>query len=178
MEIKDFLERLNSHSKAIYENEIVEVAETGKITNWLLGLAAGALLFSFNRYSTISNQDLVLILIQSIIFMCIVLTGFLHRLVVKSFRSYTVALTRMLDFLRTDFELVPDVIEYDLKNKTLKKVYSKYIDGNYFEDKEHDEFIRLGKLQMNSYSRTLKLTVIAVVLMMLQFACYFIVILK
>ena len=178
MDINEFLGRINSHTKAIYENEIEGVAENGKIVNWLLGLAGGALLFSFNKYATIDSQNLYLIITQACIFITIIITGFLHRIVTKSFRSYTISIIRMFEFLRIEFELVPDEIESELKNEKLDKVFHNYLNGEYFDEQDSIIFENLGKKQIRSYRLTIGLAIFSVMLMLMQFGCFFVMVLK
>ena len=177
MKIEEFLSKINNHTKAIYENEIEQVNENGRIINWLLGLAGLALLFSFNKYDSIGSEKFWIVLLQSLIFMSIIIVGFLHRLKTKSFRDHTIKIITMFSFLNIEFELIPDDIENDLETEELRKVFYDYLDGKYFEDDDLETFDSLSKSQIKSYTSTRNLTTISIVLMVLQFGCFFIMLL-
>ena len=87
MEMNDFLDRVNIHTKAIYENEIEQVKENGRNVYWLLGLASGALLFSLNKYGSIDSDNTALIFIQAIVFIAIIMGGYMHRIKTKAFNQ-------------------------------------------------------------------------------------------
>ena len=140
MKIDAFLDKINTHTKAIYENEINQVSENGSIINWLLGLAGGALLFSFDKYDSIKSEDVWIISIQAMVFVLIIIVGFLHRIKTKEFRSDTIAMIRMFDFLKIEFELLPDEIESDLENEKLITVFDNYLNGEYFDEEDKPVF--------------------------------------
>lgn len=173
MEIREFIEKVNEHTKSIYENEIEEVLENGRILNWLMGLTGGALIFSFNGTKEIQPPELYLVIIQAITFICIIVTGFLHRLITKSFRSYTIAIIRMFDFLRIEFEILPHDIEKELEDEKLDVIFSNYLNGEYFDEVDTPVFEDLGKKQLRSYKTTIALAIIAAILMIIQFGCFF-----
>jgi hypothetical protein len=106
MQTNDFLDRMHAHTKAIYENGIEQVTENGKITNWLLGLAGGALLLSFNKYDTIENKNITFIIVQALIFIATIFAGYLHRIKTKAYRDYTISIIRMFEFLKIEFEAI------------------------------------------------------------------------
>lgn len=177
MDIEEFLIKINDHTKAIYKNEIEQVNENGKIINWLLGLAGIALLFSFNKYDAIDSEKLWIILVQAVIFISIIIVGFLHRLKTKSFKDHTVTIIRMFDFLKIEFELIPDEIVSSIETEQLITVFDNYLNGEFFEDESKETFERISNKQAESYSATRILTSISIVLMVLQFGCFFIMIL-
>lgn len=174
MEIKEFIERINTHTKAIYENEIDEVLENGRILNWLMGLAGGALLFSFSEFDKIDPANLSLIIIQAVTFVLIIATGLLHRIFTKAHRSYTIAIIRMFDFLRIEFELLPNDIEKELEEEKLDVVFSNYLNGEYFDELDTATFEDLGKKQKRSHRLTITLAIFSILLMIVQFSCFFI----
>ena len=173
MEIDAFLEKINKHTKAIYENEIKQVSENGSIINWLLGLAGGALIFSFNKYDAIKSEDAWIISIQAIVFVLIITVGFLHRIKIKEFRDKTIAMIRMFDFLQIEFELLPDEIESDLEDERLLTVFDKYLNGDYFEEIDKSVFDKISAGQKRKYKLTRLLTILSIILMVVQFGCFF-----
>lgn len=173
MEISDFLETINAHTKSIYVNEIVQVAESGQITNWLLGLAGGALIFGFNKYSSIEDKDLPIVTIQAILFTAIVAVGYLHRLKTKAFRDHTTYLIRMFDFLKIEFDLIPNEIVEELKDEKLNVIFDNYLNGEYIAEDLKEEFAQISADQGQSYIATKVLTTTAIVLLVLEFGCYF-----
>lgn len=173
MQIKDFLNKINIHSKAIYQNEINQVYENGKIINWLLGLAGGALLFSFNRYENIEKDDIPIVIVQSLVFITIISVGFTHRIKTKSFKDNTVKMIRMLDFLKIEFEIIPDEIENDLEADGIYPVFDKYLNGKYFEEEDRIIFDKISAKQIRGYKTTRVLTILAILLMILQFGFFF-----
>jgi hypothetical protein len=176
METNDFLDRIHIHTKAIYENEIEQVTENGKITNWLLGLAGGALLFSFSKYDVIENKNITVIIVQALIFIATIFAGYLHRTKTKAYRDYTISIIRMFEFLKIEFEAIPDELENDLENEKLITVFDNYLNGEYFDEDDTEIFENLCKDQINSYKMTKFLTSLSIILMLLQFACFFIII--
>ena len=178
MDEKEFLEKINSHTIAIYKNEINQVNEKSIIINWLLGLASIGLLFSFNRYQSIDLNNIWLITSQFIIFIFIIIVGFLYRLKVKSFKENTISIIRMFDFLKLEFQLVPDEIVNDLQDSKLEKIFNDYLNGEYFQEKDEEYF--LGALRkQNRDNLILKLlSIISIFLMILQFGCFFLMILQ
>lgn len=178
MEIKEFLDHINNHTKAIYENEIEQVKENGTIINWLLGLAGGALLFSFNKYDSVNEENIPIIIFQAAVFVAIILVGFLHRVKTKTFRDNTTSMIRMFGFLKIEFQLVPDELENELENERLITVFDNYINGEYFDEEDKDIFEDLSKRQRRNYTLTKVLTTLSIVLMVVQFACFFYLIVK
>ena len=178
MNINDFLDKINTHTKAIYENEIVQVSENGKIINWLLGLAGGALLFSFNKIDDVNVKSISIVYIQATIFMATIVVGFFHRTVTKAFRDHTISIIRMFDFLKIAFELIPDEIESELENETLITVFDNYLNGEYFDEDDKETFYKISKNQISSYRMTVFLTTLSIILMILQYGCFFSLILQ
>lgn len=176
MDIENFLDKINTHTKAIYENEINQVSENSSITNWLLGLAGGALLFSFNKYDAIGKDNISIIVFQSVIFIATIVVGFLHRLRTNIYRNQTISIIRMFDFLKIEFDLIPDEIEDDLESEGLITVFDNYLNGEYFDDEDKETFEILSNDQIKSYKKLKLLTGLAVLLMILQFGCFFIII--
>ena len=173
MEIKEFLKRINTHTKAIYENERELALENGNIVNWLLGLASGALLFSFNKYNTISTDNFSIMTIQACIFVIIIVVGFLHRNKTKAFRSNTISMIRMFDFLAMEFELVPNEIENELKNEKIANIFDKYLNGYYFTENDMILFEEISRKQSLCNKAIKVLTILSIVLMLIQFGCFF-----
>jgi hypothetical protein len=173
MEFSQLLSRLNAHTVAIYENEIEEVSENGRIVNWFLGLAGGALLFSFSQLEADKTIDFWIILFQAIVFVLVILTGLAHRFFTKSFRSYTVAMIRMFDLLSIEFELIPEDLKEDLENGRIIAVFGDYLNGEYFDESDRDLFDKMGKKQIRSYGITRGLTVFAILLVIAQFGSFF-----
>ena len=145
MEIQEFIESVNNHTKEIFKNEIIEVNENGQIINWLLGLAGGALLFSLNRYSSAEPDNSLLIKIQIAFFALIIIVGFFHRIFTKSFRSFTVSMIRMFDFLAIEFKLEPDEIQSDIEDGHFDSICERYLEGEYFIDEDDKTFTDLRK---------------------------------
>ncbi|RNC86857.1 MAG: hypothetical protein ED556_05390 [Winogradskyella sp.] len=177
MNVIDFLDKINTHTKAIYENEIEQVNDNGKIINWLLGLAGGALIFSFNKYSEIDSSDFPIIMTQALLFFTIILVGYLHRVKTKVFKDHTIALIRMFDFLKIEFELVPDEIENELKTEKLDTIFDNYLNGEYIAEEEKEAFEKISNDQSSSYKATKFLTITSIILLVLEFGCFFAIIL-
>ena len=150
MDINEFLEKINTHTKAIYENEIVQVSENGKTINWLLGLAGGALLFSFNKIDDVKEESIPIVYVQALIFIATIVVGFFHRTITQAFRDHTISIIRMFDFLKIGFELIPDEIESELENETLITVFDNYLNGEYFNEEDKETFDRISKNKMNN----------------------------
>lgn len=174
MNTEKFLEKINDQAKAYYSSTIDSSIEEGKNLNWLLGLAGGALIFSFNKYDQIDPSEAPLILIQEIIFILIISVGYIHRVAIKKFKDDTLSIMRMLDFLKLEFNLVPDEIEDDLENGYFDQIYSDYMDGEYFIEESSDRFEQLMHFRNKNYKRYNVLTVISILLIIIQFGCFFI----
>ena len=178
MKTQEFLQRLHTHTKSIFENEIDQVNENGRIMNWFLGLAGVALLFSFNKYSEINSDALTFVIIQAIVFVLIIVLGFLHRYFTKEFKSRTTSMIRMFDFLLIEFELVPDDIINDLSNERFDSVFETYINGGYFQEKDEEIFAGISIKQIRAYRITLAISIISIILMMIEFGMFFLIILR
>ena len=84
----------------------------------------------------------------------------------------------MFDFLKLEFQLVPDEIVNDLQDSKLEKIFNDYLNGEYFQEKDEEYF--LGALRkQNRDNLILKLlSIISIFLMILQFGCFFLMILQ
>lgn len=178
MKTQEFLNRLHTHTRSIYENEIDQVTENGRIMNWFLGLAGVALLFSFNQYSEIEPDVLPITITQAIVFVLIIILGFLHRYFTKEFKSHTTSMIRMFDFLLIEFELVPDEITDALSNDRFDDVFIEYINGGFFQERDEEIFSDISMRQIRAYRTTLAISIISILLMVIQFGLFFLIILK
>jgi hypothetical protein len=178
LKTREFLSRIHTHTKSIYQNEIVEVTENGKIMNWFLGLAGVALLFSFNQYNSLPEEHLGMLLAQALVFILIIVVGLLHRVYTKKFRSHTTAIIRMFDFLLIEFELVPDEITSALKDERFGDVFDNYINGVYFGEEDEPVFEQLVARQRFTYRLTNVLALLSILLMIIQFGLFFLLVLK
>jgi len=178
MNISEFIKTLNSHSKGIYESGITQMTENNKTVNWLLGLSGGALIFSFNKYGSINESNLKLILLQATTFILIILVGFLYRYTASKFKEYSNSILKMFDFLRIELELVSDFIEKEVKNEKLDAIFSNYLNGDYFQESDQVTFYNISTKQTRSKKQTFYLSIIAAILMLVEFSCFFIIILK
>lgn len=172
------IDKINDQAKMYYSSSIDDCLEDSKTVNWLLGLAGVALLFSFNKYESIHLSESPLTLVQSITFVAIIITGFIYRTTIKNFKRDTASVIRMFDFLRFEFDLVPDEIESDLENGHFNKVYDDYVDGEYFIEDSADRFDDLMRSRDKHFIRYKRLTILSIVLMCVQFGCFFLSILK
>ena len=83
----------------------------------------------------------------------------------------------MFDFLRIEFELIPHDIKQELEEERLDVVFSNYLNGEYFEEQELSTFEDLGKKQNRNYKITIALGIFSALLMIIQFGCFFLLIL-
>jgi hypothetical protein len=174
MDFDAFLEKLHNHSRAIYENAMDEATENGRIINWLVGLAGGGLIFSFNQYPSIAPENKFLVVFQFFVFVAIIAAGFLHKWATGHFRSETTAIIRMMDFLSIEFGLVPDDLISEIENEKIDDVFFNYLNGTYFQDEDEQTFKELMQKQ-NSFKKLCSvLTVAIVLLMLLQFSFFFV----
>ncbi|MGE4289922.1 MAG: hypothetical protein AB7E36_14650 [Salinivirgaceae bacterium] len=174
MDFDAFLNKLHNHSKAIYENAMDEATENGRIINWLVGLAGGGLIFSFNQYHNIAPDNKFLVVFQFFVFVLIIVAGFLHKWSTSRFRSETTAIIRMMDFLSIEFALVPDDLISEIENEKLDDVFFNYLNGTYFQDEDEQNFKELIRKQTLYKRLSMVLTVGIVLLMLLQFSFFFV----
>ncbi|MBN2350014.1 MAG: hypothetical protein JXJ22_14335 [Bacteroidales bacterium] len=174
MDIQDYLKEINTHTIKIYENEISQVKENNAISNWLVGLSGGGLLFSFNSYSKINDEDLTIIIIQGGVFLLIILFGLLHRMYTKSFCNYTTSIIRMFDFLHIELKHQPDEFTQETESEKLLTVYDKYINGDYFYDEDLATFDTLCIKQIKRYKITIVLSICILLLLLVEFGFFFV----
>lgn len=174
MDFDAFLNKLHNHSRAIYENAMDEATENGRIVNWLVGLAGGGLIFSFNQYHNIAPENTFLVVFQFFVFVLIIAAGFWHKWSTSRFRSETTAIIRMMDFLSIEFALVPDDLISEIENEKLDDVFFNYLNGTYFQDEDEQNFKELIQKQTLYKRLTTALTVGIVLLMLLQFSFFFV----
>ena len=180
MDSSKIIDKINDQAKKHYASAIDECVEDSKNVNWLLGLAGAALLFSFNKFDGIdlSKTPFVLIMVQAFTFVAIIVTGFIYRTTIKNFKRDTAKVMRMLDFLRFEFDLVPDEIVSDLENGKFDKVYDDYVQGVYFIDDGADQFDLAIESKERNFKLYKRLTILAIALMCVQFGCFFLNVLK
>ena len=178
MDTDFFLEKINNQAKDYYSSTIDTSIEESKNLNWLLGLAGGALIFSFNNHDKVVISENPLILIQSIIFVLIIVIGYAHREAIKRFKNDTLAVIRMLDFLKFEFQLVPNEIEYDIEHGFFDEIYLDYMDGEYFQEESSEKFELLMHSRYRNFRIYGTLRIISILLIIMQFSCYFISILR
>lgn len=140
MDASKIIDKINDQAKGYYQSSIDESAEESKTTNWLLGLAGGALIFSFSRVESIDLTVAPVIGIQALTFVGIIITGYLYRVSIQNFKKTTASVMRLLDFLRFEFDLVPDEVINDLEEGNFNQVYNNYVDGEYFIEDGADKF--------------------------------------
>lgn len=177
MEIKDLIEKLNTHSIEIYKAEIAQMVENNKTVNWLLGLASAGLLFSFNNYTSIIKANSNILIFQAIIFLLIILVGYLYRRNSNKFMEHTISIIRMFDFLRIEFDLEPDFIEKECETEKLDTIFSNYLNGEYFQNKDQTIFEGISDNQSKSSKLISTLTFLAIALMIIEFGCFFLLVL-
>ena len=174
MDIFEFLRKLNGHTKEIYLNEINEVVDKGGTLNWLLGLSGGVLIFSYDKIK-VNGYNYWLILIQSIIFLLIVITIYYQRKLSTQHREITISIVRMFEYLNFELELVPNEIQQDIEDgKKFNSIITDYVNGEYFQEDEVKTFNKLELLQKKKLNRINRLNKIAVFLMLVEFVCFFI----
>lgn len=178
MDHSKIIDKINDQAKGYYSSSIDDTLEDSKTTNWLLGLAGGALLFSFNKVDHIIISESPFIIVQALTFVGIIITGFIYRTAVKNFKKDTASIIRLFDFLRFEFDLVPDELINDLENEHFDQVYSDYVNGRYFIDGGADRFDYLVHKRDRHYSQYRRLSVLAIILMVVQFGCFFLSLLK
>ena len=176
MDVNDLIEKLSTHTIKIYKSEISQMAENNKTVIWLLGLASAGLLFSFNKYSAIGNENRNIIIFQALIFILIIVVGFIYRRVSNKFTEHTISIIRMFDFLRIGLELVPNLIENEIETEKLDAIFENYLNGEYFQEEDQKNFETISMKQTNCSRLITILTTISIILMILVFSCFFLII--
>lgn len=177
MDVATLIDKLNTHSTEIYRAEITQMAENNKTVNWLLGLAGAGLIFSFDKFSDIIDGNRAIIVFQASIFLAIIILGFFYRKVSNSFMKTTTSIIRMFDFLKIEFEIIPDLIEKECETEKLDTIFNKYLNGEYFQEKDQTVFESICAQQAKYNTLISQFTIASIILMIFEFACFFIIVL-